>query len=136
MRPIGASSTSSSASSRDKLGAIALAEESREVLMHMTQSRRRFLTAVSSAGAAGLLGLSQSFAQEAPPETTTVRFPISNNICFAPLYVADALLRAEGFTDIRYVSTASGATGARWVARGDADFDNAFVGTQMSLIDA
>jgi NitT/TauT family transport system substrate-binding protein len=34
------------------------------------------------------------------------------------------------------VSTASGATGARWVARGDADFDNAFVGTQMSLIDA
>ena len=55
--------------------------------MHMTQSRRRFLTTVSSAGAAGLLGLSQSFAQEAPPETTTVRFPISNNICFAPLYV-------------------------------------------------
>src|SRR4029077_4228971 len=104
--------------------------------MHMTQSRRRFLTTVSSAGAAGLLGLSQSFAQEAPPETTTVRFPISNNICFAPLYVADELLRAEGFTDIRYVSTASGATGARWVARGDADFDNAFVGTQMSLIDA
>jgi len=103
--------------------------------MHLTQSRRRFLTAVSSAGAAGLLGLSQSFAQEAPPETTTVRFPISNNICFAPLYVADELLRAEGFTDIRYVSTASGATGARWVARGDADFDNAFVGTQMSLID-
>ena len=104
--------------------------------MHMTQSRRRFLTTVSSAGAAGLLGLSQSFAQEAPPETTTVRFPISNNICFAPLYVADELLRAEGFTDIRYVSTASGAMGARWVARGDADFDNAFVGTQMSLIDA
>jgi len=104
--------------------------------MHMTQSRRRFLTTVSSAGFAGLLGLSQSFAEETPPETTTVRFPISNNICFAPLYVADELLRAEGFTDIRYVSTASGATGARWVARGDADFDNAFVGTQMSLIDA
>ena len=104
--------------------------------MHLTQSRRDFLTSLSSTGAACLMGLPNSFAQEAPPETTTVRFPISNNICFAPLYVADELLRAEGFTDIRYVSTASGATGARWVARGDADFDNAFVGTQMSLIDA
>ena len=81
-------------------------------------------------------GLIPIVCPRAPPETTTVRFPISNNICFAPLYVADELLRAEGFTDIRYVSTASGATGARWVARGDADFDNAFVGTQMSLIDA
>ena len=104
--------------------------------MYLTQSRRSFLTSLSSTGAACLMGLPNSFAQEAPPETTTVRFPISNNICFAPLYVADELLRAEGFTDIRYVSTASGATGARWVARGDADFDNAFVGTQMSLIDA
>ena len=104
--------------------------------MYLTQSRRGFLTSLSSTGAACLMGLPNSFAQEAPPETTTVRFPISNNICFAPLYVADELLRAEGFTDIRYVSTASGATGARWVARGDADFDNAFVGTQMSLIDA
>ena len=104
--------------------------------MHMTQSRRGFLTSRLVNRCRLSDGLSQSFAQEAPPETTTVRFPISNNICFAPLYVADELLRAEGFTDIRYVSTASGATGARWVARGDADFDNAFVGTQMSLIDA
>ena len=77
--------------------------------MHLTQSRRDFLTSLSSTGAACLMGLPNSFAQEAPPETTTVRFPISNNICFAPLYVADELLRAEGFTDIRYVSTASGA---------------------------
>jgi NitT/TauT family transport system substrate-binding protein len=104
--------------------------------MQSTPSRRRFLTALSSAGAACLMDPPNSFAQGAPPETTTVRFPISNNICFAPLYVADELLRAEGFTDIRYVPTASGATGARWVARGEADFDNAFVGTQMSLIDA
>jgi NitT/TauT family transport system substrate-binding protein len=104
--------------------------------MYLTPSRRGFLASLSSMGAACLMGLPNSFAQDAPPETTTVRFPISNNICFAPLYVADELLRAEGFTDIRYVSTASGATGARSVARGDADFDNAFVGTQMSLIDA
>jgi NitT/TauT family transport system substrate-binding protein len=104
--------------------------------MHTTSSRRRFLTGLSSAGVGSLMGLPNSFAQETPPETTTVRFPISNNICFAPLYVADELLRAEGFIDIRYVPTGSGARGARLVARGEADFDNAFVGTQMTLIDA
>src|SRR5262245_2792216 len=104
--------------------------------MHTTSSRRRFLTGLSSAGVGSLMGLPNSFAQETPPETTTVRFPISNNICFAPLYVADELLRAEGFIDIRYVPTGSGARGARLVASGEADFDNAFVGTQMTLIDA
>jgi NitT/TauT family transport system substrate-binding protein len=104
--------------------------------MHSAESRRQFLAKLSSVGAAGVIGAPHSLAAEPPPETTTVRFPISNNICFAPLYVADELLRVEGFTDIRYVPTASGATGARWVARGEADFDNAFVGTQTTLIDA
>src|SRR5262245_20779918 len=103
--------------------------------MHSTPSRRRFLTGLSSAGAANLMGLPYSFAQ-APPETTTVRFPISNNICFAPLYVAEVMLPAEGVTDSRYVQAGSGATGARFVARGEADFDYAFVCTQMALIDA
>jgi hypothetical protein len=42
--------------------------------MKLVQNRRRFLTTLSSAGAAGLLiGPAPSLAQEAPPETTTVR---------------------------------------------------------------
>jgi len=41
--------------------------------MQPTQSRRRFLATLSSAGAAGVLGASYSSAQEGPPETTTVR---------------------------------------------------------------
>ena len=108
--------------------------------MQVTQNRRRFLAALSSAGAAGLIGAPKSFAQEPAPETTAVRFPKYtnnvNNVCGAPLYVMDELLRAEGFTDIRYIATDSGATGVRLVASGEADFDNAFVGTQISMIDA
>ncbi len=106
----------------------------------MIQTRRRFLSTLSSVGAAGLIGARNSFAQEAPPETTTVRFPKYtnnvNNVCGAPLYVVDELLRAEGFTDVRYLPTESGATGVRLVAAGEVDFDNAFVGTQISVIDA
>ena len=41
--------------------------------MYMMQDRRRFLATLSSAGAAGLIGPSNSVAQEAPPETTTIR---------------------------------------------------------------
>jgi|SRR5436305_5797539 len=108
--------------------------------MQVTQNRRRFLAALSSAGAAGLIGAPKSFAQEPAPETTAVRFPKYtnnvNNVCGAPLYVMDELLRAEGFTDIRYIATDSGATGVRLVASGEADFDNAFAGTQISMIDA
>jgi hypothetical protein len=38
-------------------------------------SRRDFLACASLAGAASLLGRDECFAQEAPPETTTVRIP-------------------------------------------------------------
>ena len=37
------------------------------------QTRRHFLATLSSAGAAGLISPLQSFAQEGPPQTTTIR---------------------------------------------------------------
>ncbi len=76
--------------------------------MTMIQSRRRFLATLSSAGAAGLVGAPNSFAQEAPPETTTIRLAKSRSLCIAPQYVAGDLLRAEGFTDVRYVMSDAG----------------------------
>ena len=106
-------------------------------MLQMRQTRRRFLSALSSASVAGLIPASHSFAAEPPPETTTVRFPkFSNTICGAPVYVVEELLRAEGFTDVRYVPTLSGATGIRLAARGEVDIENAFVGAQVALIDA
>jgi NitT/TauT family transport system substrate-binding protein len=44
-------------------------------------------------------------AAEPPPETTRIRLQDAPIACFAPLYVAEALLRAEGFTDVQYVKT-------------------------------
>jgi NitT/TauT family transport system substrate-binding protein len=73
--------------------------------MTMRQTRRRFLTTAALAGAAGILPPRRARAAEAALETTTVRLGRIPAICFAPQYVCEALLRAEGFTDIRYVDT-------------------------------
>jgi NitT/TauT family transport system substrate-binding protein len=78
--------------------------------MPFGQSRRSFLSQVAL-GAAGMSGLAtvgfgsggRSFAAEPPPEVTTVTLEKAPPaICVAPEYVAEDLLRAEGFTDIRY----------------------------------
>ena len=79
----------------------------------MMQTRRRFLTTLSLAGAAGLVRAQPALAEEGALETTTVRIVKSTQL-FASLrrYVAEELLRAEGFTDIRYVSVPSEAAAA------------------------
>jgi NitT/TauT family transport system substrate-binding protein len=113
------------------------AQVGKEALMQKPHSRRGFLTALSAATISGLADTRNSFAQEAPPETTILRLPrFSTSICGAPVYVAEPLLRAEGFSDIRYVPTETGATGAQLAARGEVDFDNAFTQALIALIDA
>ena len=87
--------------------------------MSMMQTRRRFLTTLSLAGAARLMRAPRALATEAAPETTTVRLAKNPGICIAPQYIAEELLRMEGFTDIRYVDQAPGATEP--IARGKAD---------------
>jgi NitT/TauT family transport system substrate-binding protein len=66
-------------------------------------SRREFLAGTSMLGAATLLGLPRTAAAEPPPETTRIRLAAVPAICVAPQYVAEALLKAEGFTDVQYV---------------------------------
>ena len=76
--------------------------------MSIEQNRRRFLGQLGVAAgmgglaSAGLGGGSRSFAVEPPPEITTVTLEKIASTCPAPVYVAERLLRAEGFTDIRY----------------------------------
>jgi hypothetical protein len=52
--------------------------------MHTMQSRRDFLAMLSAAGAAGVFGAGKPFADEAPPETTTIRLAKTTSICIAP----------------------------------------------------
>lgn len=90
--------------------------------MQIIQSRRDFLASVSAAGATSILGTRRSFADEGPPETTSIRLPHDPSVCVVPAYVADDLLRAEGFTEIRYVPTIHGISVGGMAARGEIDF--------------
>jgi NitT/TauT family transport system substrate-binding protein len=91
--------------------------------MQIRQSRRDFLATLSTAGAAGMFGAGTSLADEGPPETTTIRLSWYFNVCVAPGYISEDLLRAEGFTDIRYIPDAPVDSIARGVV--DFDFDTA-----------
>jgi len=104
--------------------------------MTMTQTRRRLLTTVSIAGGAALLGAPTAPAAEGPLETTTVRLLKNPAICVAPLYVAEELLRAEGFTDIRFVEVPIPAEIPTALVAGKVDFTPGFAAHHVAAIDA
>jgi len=89
----------------------------------------------SVAGAAGLVRAPLALAAEGPPETTSVRFMRIPIICHAPQFIAEDLLRAEGFTDVRFVDAASSAEINKAVASGKVDFNMHFAPQWVSVID-
>ncbi len=70
-------------------------------------SRREFLGGLALAGSAAMIGLRPNVglaAVDPPPETKTLRLRYWNPACWAPFYLAEPLLREEGFSEIRYVA--------------------------------
>jgi NitT/TauT family transport system substrate-binding protein len=66
-------------------------------------TRRDFARTLTAVGTASLIGLPPiTSAAEPPPETKRIRLPNRPSLCEAPAYVAEELLRGEGFTDITY----------------------------------
>src|SRR5207245_10574228 len=74
-----------------------------------TTTRRAFANGMALTAAAAVLALSTKAADAEPrPETTRlrlVRLPF-DHACLAPQWVAEELLRAEGFTDITSTTSA------------------------------
>jgi NitT/TauT family transport system substrate-binding protein len=101
--------------------------------MSIMPTRRRFLTTLSLTGVAGLVHPPRGLAEEGALETTTVRLAKISSICVAPQYVADELLRDEGFTDIRYLATGTNAPEA--IARGEIDFGSNFAPVLVAGLD-
>ena len=104
--------------------------------MQFRQNRRDFLASLSAAGAASFLDTPASLAVERQLETNTIRLRRDPSICYAPWYIAEDLLRAEGFTDIRYVSTPQDLAQAQMVARGEIDFSLFSAATLIVRLDA
>jgi NitT/TauT family transport system substrate-binding protein len=101
--------------------------------------RRAGQVSVSAAGLAVLAGCgyvgrrAAPASVDAPPETTTLRLGANPSICLAALYLAEDLLPAEGFTDVRYVPR--GPTGEALTA-GEADISVTDVGNLIKQVDA
>src|SRR5215469_16446085 len=103
--------------------------------MPTVRSRRSFLTMTALAGAAGILSAPRASAAEPALETTSVRLARQPVICFAPQYVCETLLRADGFTDVRYVNTTV-QTQEKELGRGELDFQSSLLLSQAIAIDA
>jgi len=99
-------------------------------------SRRRFIAGTSAIGASSLLSLSRTLAAEPPPEITTIRLVNAPAICVAPQFLAEDLLRMEGFTDIQYVPMDPYTDGVKVLAAGQADFTQESVTALLPIMDA
>jgi len=87
-------------------------------------SRRSFLGGLTLMGTAGLLALRpEPVTAEPPPETTRIRLAKTGAVCMAPHFVAEDLLRSEGFAEVQYVPQPDLAATERALAAGEADLN-------------
>ena len=101
--------------------------------MQSAQTRRRLLATLSSATAASLFDGKVS-GQEAPLETTTIRLGKIPGVCIAPQYVAEELLRGEGFTNVQYVDLSVNVYAG--FTAGTIDISMAFIAPYIIQLDA
>jgi NitT/TauT family transport system substrate-binding protein len=100
-------------------------------------TRRAFLGGLSLAGTAGLLSFpSRLVAAEPPPETTTLRLGKIPSICQAPQYVAEELLKSEGFTEVIYLKKDSDLGTQQALASGEVDLSNFYGGPLILRVEA
>jgi len=107
--------------------------------MQILENRRRFIAGLSAAAATCLVSAPKSLHAEEPPiETTAVRLGrwIDSGYCWAPAYIAEKQLRAEGFTDLKYVQGNPNVDNAEWLTHGETDFDINMPSMHIKSIDA
>jgi NitT/TauT family transport system substrate-binding protein len=111
------------------------------------QTRRRIMQrfaglGLSGAGLALLAGCGRQapspgpVAAEPPPETTVLKLDKRPSICVAPQYVAEELLRGEGFTDVRYTVYPGVKEIEPALAAGEIDIGMHFAAPQVLRIEA
>ena len=101
----------------------------------MTMDRRHFMGGIAGAVGGPLLRPVSISAVEVAPETTAVTLAKTPALCTAPQFIAEELLRAEGFTEIRYVETIAPDVPSA-VGAGKVDFSMAYTSQFVAAIDA
>jgi NitT/TauT family transport system substrate-binding protein len=100
-------------------------------------SRRAFVGGITLAGAAGLVGVrSRPVSAEPAPEITKIRLLRTTSVCWAPQYMAEELLRAEGFTEVQYGAIADADLIAKALAANQADISMQFVAPNLVRFEA
>jgi NitT/TauT family transport system substrate-binding protein len=104
----------------------------------MDCTRREFVSGLTLAGTTGFLGMQPATASaEPPPETKRIRLAhTSTGTCWAPQYVAEDMLRAEGFSDLRYVKVLGSEEVYPALASGELDISMAFIAPFIVHADA
>jgi NitT/TauT family transport system substrate-binding protein len=102
--------------------------------MKQAPTRRCVLATLSSAAAMSLIGGANGSAQEAPPEVKSIRLVRVPGICIAPQYVAEGLLKIEGFSDVQYVEVPLDFI-HRSVGTDKVDISMGFVASQIVELD-
>ena len=98
-------------------------------------SRREFLKTAALAGTGALFGSpSDSFAAEAPLETKKITLRRTGTVCHAPVLIAEALLKSEGFTQVDYKGTED--TAGQALASGEVQVMIQFAGPLLLRVDA
>ena len=100
----------------------------------MIMHRRSFISGVAAAAGASLLRPVSISAAEGSPETTSVTLAKTPALCTAPQFIAEELLHAEGFTEIRYVETIAPEVPSA-VGAGKVDFSMAYASQFVAAID-
>jgi len=99
-------------------------------------NRRQFMATTAIGGVtAWLTDHSQSVAADGSLETTKIRLSQIAGICVAPQYIAEELLRAEGFNDVEYVQAPRGVQTYEDMAAGKVDMTMAFVAPFIIQVD-
>jgi NitT/TauT family transport system substrate-binding protein len=104
--------------------------------MQIIQNRRTFVVGASAAGAASLFGTATKAWAEPPPETERIRLVRVPGICQAPQFVAEELLRSEGFTEVQYIQKTGTADIAPALASGEADLNGNFSAPLLRRLEA
>ena len=99
-------------------------------------SRGQLMRGFTAAGAAGVMRFpTRAIAAEAPLETTKLTVHNSVSICQAPMYVAEELLRNEGFTEVKYMDYDESGGFYKALRSGAADISNDFATVALTELD-
>jgi NitT/TauT family transport system substrate-binding protein len=100
-------------------------------------TRRAFLKTTGAAGAgAGIAARAGRLGAEMAPETTKLTLVNTTSLCAAPQYIAEELLRGEGFDEVRHFKLPGGAGVYKALSAGEADIVMAFTAPFLIQVDA